>query len=179
MKAAVISLGSVSSQMLIDAMENYFDQVDNINIKDVEVRLGKDQFAVLYQGKPLKDYDCIYAKGSFRYVNILRSIVTITKPTTYLPFTPESFSICHDKLLTHLKLQEYNVKNPQTLLFSSVKAAKGVMDELHFPIIMKLPHGTHGKGVMFADSKESALSVLDTLEALKQPLRLVVKISEH
>ncbi|MFQ5620264.1 MAG: RimK family alpha-L-glutamate ligase [Candidatus Nanoarchaeia archaeon] len=169
MKAAVISLGSVSSKMLIEAMQKYFEQVDNINIKEVEVRLGKGQFTVLYQGKPLEDYDCIYAKGSFRYVNILRSIVAITKPTTFIPFTPGSFTVCHDKLLTHLKLQEFNVSNPQTLLFSSVKAAKESLSDLYFPIIMKLPHGTHGKGVMFADSKESASSVLDTLEALKQP----------
>jgi len=38
-----------------------------------------------------------------------------------------------------------------------------------YPIVFKLPHGTQGKGVMFAESYSSATSMLDTLTALNQP----------
>lgn len=169
LSAAVISLGSVSSDMLVEKLKKYFDRVEHINLKETEIRLGKKDFSVLYRGEPLPHFDCIYAKGSFRFVDLLRSIVAIERKRSYIPMTPESFTVCHDKLLTHLALQENNVPNPQTYLFSSVAAAKAVLASLLFPIVMKLPHGTHGKGVIFAESMESASSMLDTLHALKQP----------
>jgi ribosomal protein S6--L-glutamate ligase len=50
-----------------------------------------------------------------------------------------------------------------------VKAAKNVLKRITYPVVMKLPSGTQGKGVMFADSYASASSMLDTLETLKQP----------
>jgi hypothetical protein len=40
---------------------------------------------------------------------------------------------------------------------------------MNYPITLKFPHGTQGKGVMFADSFASASSMLDALETLKQP----------
>ena len=40
MKSALISLESKSSLMTIEAMKKYFDTVDSINIKNVEVTLG-------------------------------------------------------------------------------------------------------------------------------------------
>jgi hypothetical protein len=41
-----------------------------------------------------------------------------------------------------------------------------------YPIVLKLPTGTHGKGVMLADSYESASSMIDALAVLKQPFLL-------
>ncbi len=68
MKAAVISLGSKSSKWIVKAMKKYFDEVDEIYLKDIEVNLG-EKSEVLHNGKPLKEYDCIYVKGSFRYIS--------------------------------------------------------------------------------------------------------------
>ena len=76
MKAAIISLGSKSSQMVADAMKRYFKSVDMIQLKEIEVSMGKDG-GILYQGNPMKDYDCIYVKGSFRYANLLASIANL------------------------------------------------------------------------------------------------------
>ena len=40
---------------------------------------------------------------------------------------------------------------------------------MKYPIVLKFPHGTQGKGVMFAESFAAASSMLDALIALKQP----------
>jgi ribosomal protein S6--L-glutamate ligase len=58
---------------------------------------------------------------------------------------------------------------PTTYLASSTDAAKKLLKKVNYPIIMKFPHGTHGKGVMFADSFESASSMMDALAVLNQP----------
>jgi glutathione synthase/RimK-type ligase-like ATP-grasp enzyme len=86
-----------------------------------------------------------------------------------MPLKAGSYTIGHDKILTHLKFQEYNVPQPTTYLAATADAGKKIIKKIPFPVIMKLPAGTHGKGVMLADSPESASSMIDALALLKQP----------
>lgn len=164
-----MSMGSKSSQMTLVAMKKYFSVVDDINIKNMEVMLGSKELSILYNGEKLQKYDCIYAKGSFRYAPLLRSITTAFYGTTYMPIKPNTFTIGHDKLLTQLALQYYKVPMPDTYVVSSIEAAKKILEQIKYPIILKFPHGTQGKGVMFAESFAAASSMLDAIETLKQP----------
>ena len=169
MKAAIISLGSVSSQMTAEAMKKYFEQVDMIQLKNVEVSLGKEA-EVLYEGKPIPEYDCIYVKGSFRYANLLQSITGMLEGRVpYIPLPASLFSTAHNKLLTQLVLQQHNIPMPKTYISSTTDTAKELLKKISYPIVMKFPEGTQGKGVMFADSLASASSLLDALGALNQP----------
>ena len=124
---------------------------------------------MLYKGKELNHYDCIYAKGSFRYVTLLRSLTHVLINDSYMPIEPEAFTIGHDKLLTQLHLQSKSIPMPKTYISSTSQAAKEILEKINFPIIMKFPHGTQGKGVMYAESYTSAISMLDALASLKQP----------
>ena len=170
MKAALISLGSKSSQWTAEEMRKYFGTVETINLKELEVNLGKGKLEVLYNGKKLPEYDCVYAKGSFRYAPLLQCITESMFNNCYMPIRPEAFTIGHDKLLTHLALQQYEIPMPETYLASSPDAAKKILKKVNYPITIKFPQGTQGKGVMFADSYPSASSMLDAFESLKQPL---------
>jgi ribosomal protein S6--L-glutamate ligase len=169
MNAAVISLGSTSSQMLIEAMKKYFDRVDAIQLRNIELSLGRGG-TILYNGEPLPKYSCIYPKGSFRYAQLLHSLVSRLKGSTaYIPFSASAFTITHNKLLTHLVLQHHNIPMPMTYLSPNSDAARNVLKKVNYPIVMKFPEGTQGKGVMFADSFSSASSLLDALGVLNQP----------
>ena len=77
-----------------------------------------------------------------------------------MPIKPETFTLGHDKLLTHLALQHFNIPMPATYLTSSTRAAKKILNEINYPIVLKFPHGTQGKGVMFAESYAAASSML-------------------
>ena len=170
MKAALISLGSKSSQWTADEMRKYFKVVDIINLKDLEVTLGDERIELLYNGQPLEEYDCIYVKGSFRYAPFLRSITSILSSRgVYMPLQSYSFTVIHDKLLTQLELQKAKIPMPKTYLTPTPEAAKEILEKLNYPIIMKFPNGTQGKGVMVAESLPSATSMMDALTALKQP----------
>ncbi len=169
MKAAVISLGSESSLMIVEALKKYFDEVDNIQLKNIEVKLGKEG-GILYEGEELPYYDCVYLKGSFRFANLLRSISSLLEnKVPYMPIPSTAFTTVHNKLLTHLVLEQHSIAMPKTYISSTIDAAKKLLEKVNYPIVMKFPEGTQGKGVMFADSKESAASMLDALEALNQP----------
>ncbi|HII71489.1 TPA: RimK family alpha-L-glutamate ligase, partial [Candidatus Woesearchaeota archaeon] len=170
MKAALISLGSVSSNWTYEAMKKYFEDAEHINLKDLEVDLGGKKPKVLVNGKPLEKYDCIYLKGSFRYLQILNSIASVLQNETYLPFAPQAFLFGHDKLLTHLALQQHNIPMPETYISANPSGAQKLLEKVSYPIVMKFPSGTQGKGVMFADSYSSAKSILDAMSALNQPV---------
>jgi ribosomal protein S6--L-glutamate ligase len=169
MRAALISLGSKSSRWTLEAMQRYFGHVDNINIKNIQIKLESKRPQIIYDGKPLEKYDCIFAKGSFRYADLLSGVKLISDKTCFIPYTENAFHVGHDKILTHLWLQKKNIPMPTTYISSNIKTAKKILEEITYPIIIKLPRGTQGKGVMFAESFSSASSFLDTLEALRQP----------
>ncbi len=160
-------------------MKNYFREVDDLDIRDIEVILGPKEAQVLYLGKPLEKYDCIYAKGSFRYAPLLSAISSILSKHTYMPIEAGTFTTAHDKLLTQLILQQNGIPMPGTYLAATPEAAKKLLERLNYPIVMKFPQGTQGKGVMFADSFASASSMLDALTALRQPFLIQEYIETH
>lgn len=153
-------------------MKKYFEEVDELNLKKIEINFSGKTAETLYEGKPLPEYDCIFAKGSFRYAPLLQGISALREKRCYMPIHSSAFSIAHDKLLTQLMLQQHNVPMPRTYQAATAEAAKSIMKEMNFPIIMKFPQGTGGKGVVFAESYASASSVLDALTALRQPFIL-------
>jgi ribosomal protein S6--L-glutamate ligase len=172
-KAALISLGSVSSKWTSDAMRKYFDVVDEIDLRAVEVRIGsKGDGVILVNETPLKKYDCIYAKGSYKYSQLLQAIATIISKDTYMPYVPQALTLVHDKLLTQIVLEKEEIPMPKTYVAATLFSAKKTLEKMSFPVIIKIPQGTQGKGVMYAESYAAASSMLDTLENLKQPFLL-------
>jgi ribosomal protein S6--L-glutamate ligase len=172
LSAAVISLGSQSSEWTATAMKKYFKTVDSLDIRKIDIKISGNEEEILYDGKPIGEYDCIYAKGSFRFAELLKSLTSILERRCYMPLSAESYTTAHDKLLTHLELQKHQILMPRTYITATVSAAKKVLETTHYPIMMKFPQGTGGKGVMYADSHASASSLLDALHALRQPFIL-------
>ena len=169
MNLAIISLGGPGGKKIATAASKFFNQVDLISIKDLVVHIQKDGIKVLHGQKELKHYDCIYLRGSFKYALLQRSISEALYGKCYMPLVPSAFTIGHDKFLTSVILKQEGIATPETHLALTTKAAKSLLKKVHYPIIMKIPSGTHGKGVMFADTQSSANTILDTLEVFKQP----------
>ncbi len=169
MKAALISFGSVSSKWIGEAMKKYFAHVDELDIRQIEVNLTQKGAKVLHAGNPIGNYDCVYAKGSYRYSPLLRSLATELYPLTYMPVKPPAFTLGQDKLLTQLKLQQCKIPMPVTYLAATTESAKEILRKINYPIIIKFPSGMQGKGVMFAESYAAASSLLDALTTLRQP----------
>ncbi len=171
MKAALISLGSKSSQMIYEAMRKYFDEVDNLDIKKLEVFMGHGKAQLLYKGEPFKKYSCVLLRGSYKYASVLRAASDILqKRGTYLPIEAKACTNVHDKIITHLQLQKNDIPMPITYLSPTVTAAKKLLKTITYPIVLKFPAGTQGKGVMFAESYSNASSILDAMDVLRQPV---------
>ena len=170
LKFGLISLGSVSSKMVLEEAKKYFDEVELIDIRKIEIKIDKTT-TVLYDGEPLKNFDCIYMKGSYRYSNLLYGLTEIYKDKCFIPIDSNAHIIAHNKFMTHLNFaQNKELKMPGTYFASKVTESKTFLKTLNYPIILKFPTGTHGKGVIFAESSQSAISMVDALDVFKQPL---------
>ncbi len=169
MKLAVISLGGPSSKNIIEQAKQYFDVADHVNIREVDVQMGSEGLIVLYKGKQIQEYDCVYVRGSYKYALLQTSIASALFNNAYMPLHSTAFKLGHDKLLTLLELQRLKIPLPTTYVSATTNSAKQLFNTIKYPIIIKIPCGTQGKGVMVADSVQSARSLIDALEAFNQP----------
>jgi ribosomal protein S6--L-glutamate ligase len=72
--------------------------------------------------------------------------------------------------MTHLFFSSNKVlKMPGTYFAAKISETKQFLKTLNYPIILKFPTGTHGKGVIFTESYTSASSMIDALDIFKQP----------
>jgi len=169
-KFGLISLGSKSSQMVLDEAKNYFEVADHIDLRKIEIKIDK-KTTVLYDGEPLKNYDCLYMKGSHRYSSLLYGLSEIYKDKCYVPVDSMAHIVAHNKFMTHLYFSsEKTLKMPGTYFAAKISETKAFLKTLNYPMILKFPSGTHGKGVIFTESYKSASSMLDALDIFKQPL---------
>ncbi|MBS3156814.1 RimK family alpha-L-glutamate ligase [Candidatus Woesearchaeota archaeon] len=169
MRLALISLGGAGSKMISEEARKLFDEVEEIDIRKIEIRVENNDVGVLYNENPLPKFDCVYIRGSFRYALLQRAISFALKDECYVPIAPSAYTIAHDKFLTMIELSKLKVSVPRTYFAATTKQAKRMLEEVNYPVILKIPSGTQGKGVMSADSVSSAKSMLDTLEVFNQP----------
>ncbi|MBW2997934.1 hypothetical protein KY321_00205, partial [Candidatus Woesearchaeota archaeon] len=140
MRAALFSMGSVSSKRIVEALESYFDEVVHFDIRKVEMRIGKGDTLLFYDGEKLdSDFSCVYLKSSFRYALIQRALATYFNGIAYMPIEPSAFTIVNDKIFTHLALEKNKIPTPETYITPTVDAAKKLLKSINFPIILKIP----------------------------------------
>ncbi|MBI4018885.1 MAG: RimK family alpha-L-glutamate ligase [Candidatus Aenigmarchaeota archaeon] len=154
---------------LLEEAKKRFEKVTYAQIPDVRIQNGDP---VLLKGTPLSSYDIVFPRIPRTYRNYGYVICKLLEGKTYMPITPESIIITHDKFLTLLKLEKAGIPTPLSYLSSTVKGMKPIIKSMKYPVVIKLLQGSLGKGVMFAESPSSALPILDTIEGMKQPIML-------
>lgn len=170
MRIAVVSLGGRSSCAVAESCRSYFSVVDELNLKDFEVCLCDEGIGVSHRKKNLEKYDCIYIRGSYKYALLQRSISRALQGEVYMPINPRAFTLGHDKYMSLLELQRNSVSIPKTYYAATSKLALRILEEhVDYPVIIKLQEGTHGKGVLVAESLKSAKAILDILSEFKRP----------
>ena len=146
-------------------------------ITDECKKLGHDCYVVNVSGAFIKyenkgykifnsDDDSGFEISSFNTIAIVRG--TVRHKNSYLDLlsqlekigicminSRETVSICADKYRTYLKLQEYGLSQPKTVLIPSVDHKESAIENLDtkFPIVMKTLSGSQGVGVLFIESE--------------------------
>ncbi len=156
---------------IIEEAGKVFSSVSYFAIPQINVEIRKGSFELTYKNKSLFNYDVIYPRIPRTYKNFGSTILGLLQEKgKRLPIQPESLILSHNKFLTLLALQERGIPVPETHMAVKRETLEQALNEMEYPIVMKLLYGSKGAGVMFADSKQSAVSVMDALERFKEPI---------
>jgi ribosomal protein S6--L-glutamate ligase len=153
---------------LIEEAGKRFSKVTYAKIPDIRIYNGE----VYLKNVKLSGYDCVFPRVPRTYRSFGYLIAKLLEGKVYMPIVPESILIAHDKFLTLMRLQEHGIPTTTSYFGSSVESMKHVLEEIEYPVVIKLVQGSLGKGVMFAESKSSAVPLLDTIEGMKQPIMI-------
>ncbi len=156
-------------KQLIREAGKIFDKVVYVPINKVRIDSFSKTRAV-YKSYNIGNFDCVLPRISRHYMHHAYTICSLIQNRTFLPMKPEGIIIGHNKFLTLQRLSRASIEVPKTFLASTRKAINDTLNEISYPIVIKLLYGEEGKGVMFADSKSSAVSLIDAMESLKHPL---------
>ena len=171
MKLAIVGPKKVTYEVerLVEEGKKYFKKVEHFPIPHITVEANKE-VRISYKNNNLLSYAILpriprsYRSYGFFLLKVLENKGKI------LPIKPFSVILSHNKFLTLVRLQEAGLPVPRTFLSLKRKVIEEHLDEVGYPVVLKLLYGSLGIGVMFADSKESAISIIDTLERFNQPI---------
>ena len=89
----------------------------------------------------------------------------------------ETVSISSDKYRTYLKLQDYGLTQPKTVLVPNADTWEEALEALDskFPIIMKTLEGSKGVGVLFIESERQIESIVQLLHNQNEDVDLLIQ----
>jgi ribosomal protein S6--L-glutamate ligase len=163
---------SISTDMLIEEGKKIFKEVDFLPLKKVIIN-ASGEFGATCEDKNLSEYNYLLPRidsirASFGY-HVMKYFDTTS---INKPYTSESVLIAHNKFATIFELKKAGIPVPDTYYTASRESAEDLIRRMKFPAMIKLVSSFGGKGVMYIESKQAALSVVKTLDLLKQHLML-------
>jgi ribosomal protein S6--L-glutamate ligase len=164
MKIAILSKGpgNYSTKRLKEDAVKRGHEVEIINYILCEARIEKSKPVVMYNGEVLTGFDVIIPRIASSYTRYGSAIVRQFEIQGVFT-TTSSISIVRsrDKLRSIQLLSRAGIGIPKTIFSRGLSDIDTVMEELGGPpIIIKLARGTHGRGVVLAESRKAARSVL-------------------
>ena len=167
MKIAILSKGpgNYSTKRLKEEAVKRGHEVQVINYTFCEARIEKSNPVVLYKGEVVKGLDAIIPRIASSYTRYGSAIVRQFEMQGVFT-TASSIAIVRsrDKLRATQLLARAGIGIPKTV-FSRGRLSSEEIDRLVEelggpPIVIKLARGTHGRGVVLAETRKAARSVL-------------------
>lgn len=163
MKIAILSNGNAnySTKRLVEEAEAHGHKVKVIKYKNCYLSLDEKHPDVYYHGEKVTGYDAIIPRISN---NMTRYGCAIVRQFEMQGVWTASSSIAitraRDKLRAAQILTKAGVDTPKTLVSRNSADIEDLLDQIGLPVIIKLATGTHGNGVVLADTKKAAKSAL-------------------
>lgn len=167
MKIAILSNGpgNYSTKRLKEVAQAHGHDVSVVKYKDCYASIEKSNPTVSYYGDDLARFDAIIpriASSMTRYGSaIVRQLET---QGVYSVSSSIAISRSRDKLRSMQLLVKAGVDIPKTVFSRNSADIDDLIEKLGgTPVIIKLARGTHGNGVVLAETKKAAKSVLQAL----------------
>jgi ribosomal protein S6--L-glutamate ligase len=166
MKIAILSKGpgNYSTKRLKEEAIKRGHEVRIINYVQCEAKIEKSNPVVTYDGEVLTGFDAIIPRIASSYTRYGTAIVRQFEMQGVFT-TASSIAIVRsrDKLRSVQLLARAGIGIPKTIFSRGATDVDQVMEKLDGPpIIIKLARGTHGRGVVLAETRKAAKSVIQS-----------------
>jgi ribosomal protein S6--L-glutamate ligase len=182
MLIGILSLGPklYTTRRLVEAGRKLGHHVKIINTLACDLYVERGKPSIIYRGKTLKRPDVILPRIG---ASITQYGLTVVNQFDMMnvPVVNNSVPIARarDKLRSLQLLARFDLDVPRTLITRRAEDIDSCVARLGgYPVIMKILQGTQGVGVMIAQSREEAASVLDAMWELDQDIILQEFIRE-
>lgn len=164
MKIAILSNGpgNYSTKRLKEEAIRRGHSVTIIKYRDCYASIEQSNPAVSYRGKDLERFDAIIPRIASHMTRYGTAIVRqLEMQGMYTVSSSIAINRSRDKLRSSQVLARAGVGIPKTVFSRNTTDIDDLLDRVGgTPVIIKLASGTHGNGVVLAESKKAAKSVL-------------------
>lgn len=164
MKIAILSngTGNYSTKRLKEEALKRGHEVDLIQYKHCHAAIEQSNPVIRYKGKVLEGYDAIIPRIASNMTRYGTAIVRqFEMQGVYTTASSIAIVRSRDKLRAIQLLSRAGVGIPKTVFTRSINDIEDLIDEMGgYPVIIKLARGTHGNGVVLAETKKAAKSVM-------------------
>lgn len=166
MRIAILSNGNInySTLRLKEEAERRGHYVKVIKYKNCYVSIDEKNPTVIYKGKEVGNFDVVIpriASHMTRYGTAVVRQLEMANPKTFFVNRSIAINRSRDKLRSVQLLARAGVAIPKTVFSRNETDIDVLLDEIGgVPAIIKLARGTHGNGVVLAETKKAAKSVL-------------------
>ncbi len=164
MKIAILSKGSANytTKRLKEVATARGHQVRVINYAKCYVAIEKDKLVIRYKGETLEHYDAIIPRIAQSYTKYGTAMVRqFESQGTYTTATSLAINRSRDKLRAYQILAKAGVAIPKTVFARETANFEDVIELAGgTPLIIKVARGTHGNGVVLAETPKAAKAVM-------------------
>ncbi|MGY4893627.1 MAG: 30S ribosomal protein S6--L-glutamate ligase [Candidatus Saccharimonadota bacterium] len=164
MKIAILSNGpgNYSTKRLKQVAKERGHQVRVIKYRECYASIEQNNPTVSYRGEDLSGYDAIIPRIASYMTRYGTAIVRqLEMQGVYTVSSSIAIARSRDKLRSMQLLAKAGVGIPKTVVSRNSADIDNLLEKLGgMPVIIKLARGTHGNGVVLAETKKAAKSVL-------------------
>lgn len=164
MKIAILSNGpgNYSTKRLKEEAINRGHEVQVIKYRDCYASIEQNNPTVSYRGEVVGKFDAIIPRIASHMTRYGTAIVRqLEMEGTYTLSSSIAISRSRDKLRSMQLLAKAGVGIPKTVFSRNTADIDDLLEQIGgTPVIIKLASGTHGNGVVLAETKKAAKSVL-------------------
>ncbi len=161
-----------STRRLVEAATARGHEIQVLDTLRCSINLSNDRPLVYYQGEALADFDAVLPRIGTSITAYGTAVLRqFERMGLYALNSSTAIMVARDKLRTLQLLAQAGVALPKSGSGNAQEDAAALIAMVGgAPLVVKLLEGTHGIGVMLADTEASAQSVMEALYGLQKNL---------
>ncbi len=176
MKIAILSRGPqlYSTQSLVRAGRNKGHEMHIVDHTRCSLVLERDRPRILYEGYRLEKFDAVIPRIGASVTSIGASVISqFENMNVFVAARAAALIDARDKLRCLHQLAQHGIHIPKTVFVASGQNIRSAVSNLGgLPVVVKLLEGTHGIGVILAESYRTVESTVEAFQRLNKRVML-------